>query len=160
MLNLEALIARFVADVLRAIRGATLEELRDLSTASPRKSSAAPRSSVRRRARRRPPVGISTASQSRSVSDRVDVASVGEIREPPVAADITDPERLLVTTPSARPEPSLAPNGEAGAPAGLLEEPPSRHELPVVGSSVSLRPGETLASASTAGVVIRRSKKA
>jgi hypothetical protein len=45
-------------------------------------------------------------------------------------------------------------------PVRVDEEPPASTDRPSVGAVVSLRPGEQLATASGAGVVIRRRKKA
>jgi hypothetical protein len=164
MLNLEPLITRLVEDLLRAIRGTTLGELRELTApsnrASTRKSSAARHArGPSRRVKRRLPRKIATDSQSRSVSDRADAVSVGAILGLPTGADITDPERLLETTPLIRP-PRAPDPCEGGALDDPEEEPPSSTVRPVVGSVVSLRPGESLVSASGAGIVIRRAKKA
>jgi hypothetical protein len=160
MVNLEPLIVRLIEDVLRAIRGATLEELRDLmaaSTASPRNSSAVagvPVSS--RRVKPRVPRRTVGDAQLRKVSNRADAAAGGTIRDVPAGADITDPERLLATTPLPRAQRGSVP----GALTSPEQEPPSSTVRPVLGSVVSLRPGESLASASGAGVVIRRARKA
>ena len=62
-------------------------------------------------------------------------------------ADITEPEELLGATP---------PSG----PVAPYEKRPSSTVLPPVGSVLSLRPGETLASAAGASIVIRRAKRA
>ena len=163
MLNLEPLVTRLVEDVLRAVRGTTLAELRGLTApsnrASTRKSSAARHAGPSRRVKRRLPRKIATDSQSRSVSDRADAVSVGAIVRLPTGANITDPERLLETTPLIRTQQAPAPC-EGGAADDPEEEPPSSTVRPVVGSVVSLRPGESLVSASGAGIVIRRAKKA
>jgi hypothetical protein len=151
-------------DVLRAIRGITLAELRGLTAPSNRasareSSSARPAPGPSRRVKRRLRRKIATDSQSRRVSDRGDAVSVGAILGLPAGADITDPERLLETTPLTRPQQAPAPS-EGGAADDPEEEPPSSTVRPVVGSVVSLRPGESLVSASAAGIVIRRAKKA
>jgi len=164
MLNLEPLIARLVEDVLGAIRGATLGELRELMAPSNRaltgKSSAARHVPIPSpRVTRRLPGRTVRGSQSRSVSDRADALSVGAILGLPREADITDPERLLDTTRLPRPQQAPA-RGEGGVLDGPQEEPPSITVRPVLGSVVSLRPGESLVSASGAGIVIRRVKKA
>jgi hypothetical protein len=164
MLNLESLIARLVEDVLLAIRGATLAELRELVAPSDRGSTGEPPAAFRvaipgRRVRRRRPGSIVPDSQSRDVSDRADAGSVVATRERPTGGDITDPESLLAIPPPPKPQQVPAPD-ESGVPAGPEEAPPPSSVRLVRESGVSLRPGETLASASGTGIVIRRAKKA
>jgi hypothetical protein len=164
MLNLDPLIARLVEEILRAIRSATLEELRDLTAPSKRtstsKSSAARRVPVRsRRVKRRLPGRVDTKLRSRSISDRADALPERTIPEPTAEADITDPERLLAMAPLPRARRASVP-GESGARANREEEPPPSNVRPVVRLAVSLRPGERLANIPGAGIVIRRSKKA
>lgn len=158
MVNLEPLIARLVEDVLRAIGSLTLEELRDLispsTAASPRKSRAVPSVPVpSRRAKRSLPRRTVTSAPPASVSDQ-GRAAPGVVPEPPTGADITDPERLLATAP-----PPL-PRGESDVRAAGEDPPPSSTVRAFVASVVPLRPGERLASASGASIVIRRAKKA
>jgi hypothetical protein len=143
MLNLEPLIARLVDDVLRAIGTLTLEDLRDL---------AAP-STMAARAKRPLPRRKVTRSRSKGASDS-DGAAPGAVMELPAEGDITEPERLLATA-----RPHVLTDEDRGR-ADREEEPPSSSVRPVVGFVVSLRPGERLASAPGAGVVIRRAKKA
>jgi hypothetical protein len=158
MLKLEPLVARLVEDVLRALRSVTLEDLRDLAapsaTPSPRKSAAVvPHVPVvHRRAKRRlalervknsPPARV--ADQGRAARD--------SIVDLPAGADITDPERLLATARAP------LPDREGGAPTDG-EEPPAGAVSPGVGAVMPLRPGERLANASGASIVIRRAKKA
>jgi hypothetical protein len=157
MLKLEPLVARLVEDVLRALRSVTLEDLRDLAapsaTPSPRKSAAVPHVPVvHRRAKRRLAVGRVKNSPPARVADQGRAAR-DAIVDLPAGADITDPERLLAT---ARPP---LPDREGGAPSDG-EEPPAGAVSPGVGSVVPLRPGERLANASGASIVIRRAKKA
>ena len=162
MLNLEALIARLVEDVIRAIRSATLEELRDLNTASttasPRKSSTTPRfPGSSPQAKRHLPRRAVVDPHPGNASDRTTTSADGAIRGLPSGDDITDPERLLATTPSTWPV-QTSVSGEGGVPTGPEEEPPSGTTQPVVDAVVRLRPGERLASVSGASVVIRRAK--
>ncbi|MGO9837423.1 MAG: hypothetical protein ACLP1X_24805 [Polyangiaceae bacterium] len=157
MLKLEPLVARLVEDVLRAIGRLTLEDLRDLAAPSaapsPRKSAAVPRIQVvRRRAERRLALGRVRNWPPAGMADQGSAAP-GAIVDRPEGADITDPERLLAT---ARPP---MPDRDGGAPTDG-EESPAGAVRPGVGSVVPLRPGERLASASGASVVIRRAKKA
>ena len=142
MLNLEPLIARLVDDVLHALGTLTLEDLRDLLAPSTIASRT-----------KRPLTPKVTRSRSQSASDK-GRAGPRAVMEPSAEADITDPEQLLET---ARPH---MPPGEDHGRADREEPPPSSSVRPVVGSIVSLRPGERLASAPGAGVVIRRAKKA
>ena len=172
MLNLEPLIARLVEDVLCSIRTVPLAELISPSgRASPSKSTAARRVPIRPDGRRDrdPEVGRrhvkrplhTTESQSRSALNRAD--AVGALHEPSTGADITDPARLLAMTRQLHlpPHPEEAPaTAGGGAPTVPEEEPPSSTVRPVLGSVVRLRPGESLASTSGAGIVIRRPKRA
>jgi hypothetical protein len=157
MLNLEPLVARLVEDVLRALGSLTLEDLRELAapsaTPSPRKSAAVPDVPVvRRRAKRRLAPGRVRSSPPARVADQ-GRAAPGAIVDLPAGADITDPERLLATArPPLLDREGGAPTDGEPSPAGAV-----RHG---VGSVVPLRPGERLASASGASVVIRRAKKA
>jgi hypothetical protein len=151
MLNLKPLVARLVEDVLQAIRQATLAELHELTAASnrasPRKPSAARRVPIPSGQVKRPSRGrVAAELRSGDVSNPADGASVGAIREPTTGADITDPERLLAA--------SSTPGQVASE-----EQPPPLSVRPKVSSVVTLRPGERLASASGAGIVIRRHKK-
>jgi hypothetical protein len=164
MLNLKPLIARLAEDVLLAIRGATFAELRELVAPSDRASTGESPAPLRapvpgRRVRRRLPGRIVADSQSRDVSDRADPGSVVAIRDQPAGGDITDPESLLAMTPSPKPQQVPAPD-EGGVPAGPEEAPPPSSVRLVRESVMSLRPGESLASALGAGIVIRRAKKA
>jgi hypothetical protein len=170
MLDLQPLIARFVDDVLRTIRGASLDELRRhlgpeasgapaparriappparrIAPAAPRQASGG--------ARRRPapearaPSGLNGAPRAQSV------APAREAPEPPTLSEITDPEALL----AAAFAPPVAPT--PGEPARVIPEvePPASEER-VKGSATALRAGETLLRDAGAGVVIRRAKRA
>jgi hypothetical protein len=163
MLNLDRLTARLVEEILRAIRSATLEELRDLTAPSKRtssKSAAARRVPVPSRpVKRRLPGRVDTRLRSRIISEGADALPGRTIPEPTAEADITDPERLLARAPLSGARRASVP-GESGAPAHREEEPPSSTVRPVVRLAVPLRPGERLASMPGASVVIRRSKRA
>ena len=166
MLNLEALIARLVEDVIRAIRSATLEELRDLNTASttasPRKSSTTPRfpgsrpAAQRRLARRAvvdPHPGNASDRTTTSADGAIRWSSLGRRSHhgpgAPPGNDAFDLARANLCC--------LRRGG--GAPTGPEEEPPSGTTQPVVdAASCDCCPGERLASVSGASVVIRRAK--
>ena len=159
---MEPLIARLIEDVLLAIRGATFAELRELVAPSDRASTGESPAPLRapvpgRRVRRRLPGRFVADSQSRDVSDRADPGSVVATRDAPTSGDITDPESLLATPPP-KPQQVPAPD-EGGVPARPAEAPPPSSVRLVRESVVSLRPGESMASASGAGIVIRRAKK-
>jgi hypothetical protein len=160
MLDLQPLIDRFVEGVLRALRGASLDELRELLAPGtparvPRPPAAVPRAApARRQARPQRPVRAAATSAPRRAA-RAALAS--ELAAEPFAfAEITDPERLLAAT--------VAPRGTTApleAPSADLEgEPPASAERPTGGATARLRAGESLARATGAGVVIRRAKKA
>lgn len=155
MLNLQPLIARLVEDVLRAIRGATLAELRVLASpaAKPPARKASRASAPPQRRRRQPTV----PSGARGGAKRSTPAPTTAPPEPAGGgADITDPEQLLATT--WQPQPALAESRSIES-LEPVAEPPSSTVRPAVGSVVKLRDGETLARASGAGVIIRRSKR-
>jgi hypothetical protein len=156
MLDLQPLVDRFVEDVLRAVRAASLDELRELlGPAMParvrRPPAAVPRAApARRHARPKRPVRVAAASTPRNT------APAALAPEPPAFAEITDPERLLAAT--------VAPRGATAPleapPADLEGEPPPSAERPTSGATARLRAGESLARATGAGVVIRRAKRA
>ncbi len=77
--------------------------------------------------------------------------------EPPVVAEITDPERLLGSQEPPAPAGDAAPTSAPAAEAG---DPPPSAERPAVGPMAALREGESLARAHGAAVVIRRAKRA
>jgi hypothetical protein len=163
MLNLEPLITRLVDDVLRAIRGATLAELRSVLALPEDKIGEAPRA-----------VGASRVSRARAKAGPAGTVAVArtaipETRSPPEpephsTAEITDPERLLA---AATATPDLA---DAPAPAVQVAQAPEAEEAPASGpvailprapasATARLRVGESLASGHGSSVVIRRAKK-
>jgi hypothetical protein len=156
MLDLQPLIDRFVEDVFRAVRGASLDELRELlaqgtPTRARRPPVAVPRAApARRQARPKRPVRAAPASAPRKA------APAALAPEPPAFAEITDPERLLAAT--------VAPRGATAPleapPTDPEGEPPPSAERPTGGATARLRAGESLARATGAGVVIRRAKRA
>jgi hypothetical protein len=158
MLDLQPLVDRFVEDVLRAVRGASLDELREaLAQGAParvgRPPAAVPRAApARRQARPKRPVRAAATSATRKAAP----AALAPDPEPPGFAEITDPERLLAAT--------VAPRGATAPleapPADLEGEPPPSAERPTGGATARLRAGESLARATGAGVVIRRAKRA
>jgi hypothetical protein len=160
MLDLQPLVDRLVEDVLRAVRGASLDELRELlAPAAParmrRPSAAVPRAApARRQARPKRPVRAAAASAPRKAAPAA-LAPEPAV-EPPAFAEITDPERLLAAT--------VAPRGvtapQEAPPTDLEVEPPPSAERPTGGATARLRAGESLARATGAGVVIRRAKRA
>jgi hypothetical protein len=165
MLNLEPLIARFVDDVLRAVRRTNLNELRDLLVTAPAAAPGAPRR--RAAAPGKAPAGLRTAkpmapapagdalalkprpARTETPADHVPTS------EPLEIAEITDPERLLAdAAPSGALAPYLAAEGEPE------EEPPPSTERLAARPTVALREGESLARDAGAGIVIRRRKRA
>jgi hypothetical protein len=161
MLDLQPLIDRLVEDVLRAVRGASLDELRELLAAGRparvrRPPAAVPRAApARRQARPQRPVRTAATSAPRKAA-RTAFAPEPAVPEPPAFAEITDPERLLAAT--------VAPRGATAPleapPTDLEREPPPSAEQPTSGATARLRAGESLARATGAGVVIRRAKRA
>jgi len=164
MLNLQPLVARFVDDVLRALRGASLDDLRDLLAPErdaplrppQRRVSVVRREPTRRSARPRPAKRkAATAPSSEPTAPVVDVAEPAP--EPPVVAEITDPEGLLAGAPTLE----RAPTPAHGAPQAAAEpEPPPSAARPTVSPTAALREGESLARAAGVGLVIRRAKRA
>jgi hypothetical protein len=158
MFDLQPLIARLVEDLLRLIRGASVEDLREILGSAeadpparrPRRRRSKLMPSPKRRAAR--PKRKRTARPARAVEPSA------RAPEPPPPAEITDPERLLAATATAAPtiasvRPHAAPDvaKEPSAPSG----PP-----PPAGANVPLRAGESVAHASEhGGVVIRRRKR-
>jgi len=168
MLNLEPLIARFVDDVLGAIRRASPEELRralelepPVRTAPRRKlQAAAPRQPVKAPAGRARPRPRPAALPARAVSlPAPEVTPAATTREPdaPAVGEITDPGALL--------DAAVAEYGAPRAYEWLLttEETPQPESAstpsPRRQSEVALRAGESLARSSGNGVVIRRAKR-
>ena len=162
MLNLQPLVNRFVEDVLRAVRGASLDELREApGPGYARAGAASPGGCPARRAG--PSPGAPPAPRARGGN----VCPLGRQRPRrsrrswpcptrPRSQEITDPERLLAAT--------VAPRGAAAPleapPADLEGAPPPSAERPTGGATARLRAGESLARATGAGVVIRRAKRA
>jgi len=164
MLDLQPLIARFVDDVLLALRGATFEELRELLSAnatsegvpSPRPRKPRPTRQGRGAARRAAP--RPAPARARVAPSPLRFEQATEPTEPPALAEITDPEGLLAaalapTPPVAAHPPHIAPATPEGGqlPRGI------RLALSAVGA---LREGESLARVAGAGLVIRRAKRA
>ena len=150
MLNLEPLIANLVNDVLRALRGVTLDELRELvAIASPPSGRA---QASRRGARRAPGRSARPWTTAKRGAD-TPLAPEGSFVE------ITDPDRLLAAAMTASPREAPEPPGRS--PAGPDEEPPrSTERLTTAAAKVALREGETLARPlGGAGPVVRRVKR-
>jgi hypothetical protein len=160
MLHLEPLIARLVDDVLRAIREASIEELRDLLPAAetqrpPRGRAARPVAAPVPRPRHkavRPTKRARVARAERAVTH-------GGASRPEIHAfeEITDPERLLGLVWPALPQEetraTTAPQHETVA----AEDESPRPSAPV---RAPLRAGETVIRDNGAGVVTRRAKRA
>jgi hypothetical protein len=161
MHKFEPLIARFVEDVLRAVRTASLDELRDLLAPETTPAPSAPRRAERAMKTARAPVARpqrTRAARLPAVRAKVPAPQSEapvEVEELPEIAEITDPERLLAAELEASsahappPAPSAAEQGE----------PPPSSERLHVGRAATLRDGESLARADGAAVVIRRAKK-
>lgn len=156
MLDLQPLIARFVDDVLRTIRTASLDELRallgeDVEVASAPRVKRSARKPRRRAARAHVPVRAPSRAEEQAREDAAPTP------EPPAQAEITDPEALLAAAtgspaPSAAPEPSLVLIEGGGDAAPSSTERPLRR-------ATRLRAGESLAREVGTGVVIRRAKR-
>lgn len=167
MLWLQPLIDRFVDDVLRAIRNATLEDLRNLTSA--RAESAPAARPAARKAKPRNRAGSRSATLPSRRQPAPTHVGTGVLEQAPVLpqeprrpapdpsgfAEITDPERLLAAQPPHPPETAAPPRPQAAA-AG---QPPPRAERPAHRPAVPLREGETLVRADAGAVVIRRAKR-
>jgi hypothetical protein len=158
MLNLQPLVARFVDDILSAIRSASLDDLRDLSPALLKsetrkaKPEAPPRTAPRPTGRTAAPRPTLARPRSRPIIDREPSPSA----EPESPGDITDPATLLVMgmdhsrrePPRSRPE--VAPVEHAAKRAMPRATAPA---------NANLRAGETVARAGASGLIIRRAKR-
>jgi hypothetical protein len=165
MLKFNVIIDRFVDDVLRAIRGATLEDLRELFVRSEGSQPVARPGGRRAMRSKRANKGAPAAPPARPGAKRTaraprrpasaPAAPPEAAPEPPIVAEITDPEVLLGSQelPAAEAAPTSAPVADAG-------DPPPSAERPAVGPTVALREGERLARADGAAIVIRRAKRA
>ncbi|HEY1697931.1 MAG TPA: hypothetical protein VGG39_37485 [Polyangiaceae bacterium] len=161
-LDLETLVARLVEDVLRAVRGATLDDLRELFSpgAPPAPSPPTRRAPARtnsRSARRQPaPKGGKRVPAPVARRPRAAAAAM-QAPEPPVQAEITDPERLLAGEPAEVPD--SAPTAPHDAPGESPDVPPPDRPEPAPGGSVRLREGESLAGTAGGAIVIRRARR-
>jgi hypothetical protein len=165
MLNLEPLIARLVDDVLRAIRTATLAELRAVLASSELDLERKPRLAAPSRVAPPPEVKRVPASRRKPPPAPAALAAPRSHPEPEPHSEITDPERLLA--PPSAPPPServeTAPQDEPVV-AAPEEAPPESPAPAAVVHAVGhaparLRVGESLANTTGTGVVIRRAKK-
>lgn len=159
-LDFEPLVARFVEDVIAALRGATLDDLRDLladtqprSVASPRPAPPPPKRRRKPRAPARPPGPTARATRSRSTAM--------EAPDPPGHAEITDPERLLAGGPAeaAAVGPTPAHDAPVEDPGPCPAEAPPSAPEPALRATVRLREGESLAGHAAGAVVIRRARR-
>jgi hypothetical protein len=158
MLDLEPLIAGLVEDIFRAIRHASVDELRQLrngqdapSASSPSARTAGPRASLREpRGRRATPRAPAARPESASRSKRI-ATLPQHAPEPAPFSEITDPEQLLGATTTQGPARSAAL-----PPVEVEAEPPASGPLPANGRALRLREGETLARSTGDGIVIRR----
>jgi hypothetical protein len=172
MLNLEPLIARLVNDVLHAIRGAALVELRAVLESSERELERKPRALGPSGVARAPAKSVPASRGRRSLA----AGALTESRshpEPEPHSEITDPERLLAPASSQPPPPPSERIGDAPSVEATQEEPVEAEEEPanspapvaeVVAHSAGnaparLRVGESLANTTGTGMVIRRAKK-
>jgi hypothetical protein len=185
MLDLQPLIARFVDDVLRTIRTASLDELRALLgeaatrapaldkprdpprgiTREPARAARSAPSRGRRRAQARPrplpvaPPSAGPGSLGGEEWPRATRTGPAEAPEPPAPAEITDPEALLAAASAWQPvAPSPPPTLRAVDGDVELAAPPSGERS--ARGVARLRAGETLAREAGTGVVIRRAKRA
>lgn len=157
MLDLQPLIARFVDDVFRALRGASLDELRSLLRAGeasePARSARPPRKAHGERVNGATTAQATARPRGRAAARPRAVAAQVESPEPPAVAEITDPEALLA---AAFATPLVSVSVEAPA-APRETEPPASGER--ANGSARLRDGESFARSAGAGVVIRRAKR-
>jgi hypothetical protein len=170
MLNLEPLITRLVDDVLRAIRGAALAELREILASSEHDLERKPRPLDPSRVFHPPAKGFPVARATRSATP-VARAESRTHPEPEPHSEITDPERLLAH-PKAPPPPAVPPAEEVepplaqSAPVESEAEPPTPAapaaaavEHSAGNAPTRLRVGESLANTTGTGMVIRRAKR-
>jgi hypothetical protein len=155
MLDFQPLIARLVDRLLRLVREASVEELRDLllpAEADPAPSRRRPLRGKLRQAAKSAPRPKRRAVPHRPRALAAPVPAV----EPPLHAEITDPDRLLAAAaPSA---PTTASARPRTAPVATAEPSPPNGQRSV---SAKLRSGESVAHASErGGVVIRRRSSA
>jgi hypothetical protein len=153
MLNLQPIIARFVDNVLEALRGASLEEVREALAPEPppirfRPVITSPAPTRRGRVSKRQP--------TLQLAPGGPVAASAPAHDAPTLHEITDPAALLEAAVAEYGAPKayewLLTTDEAGPPESRVQ--PARIAEP------TLREGESLARTSGAGVVIRRAKKA
>jgi hypothetical protein len=152
MLDLQPLIGRLVDDLLRVIRGASVEELYELF-GTPEGDPGRPR-----RGRTKSP----SKHAARPVSGRASrparaVAARSPAGEPPLHSEITDPESLLAASALEAPRESVRPHP---APAPDEEPSPPRDERHAARANVALRHGESVARASDHGGIVIRRKRA
>jgi len=153
MRTLDSIVNRFVDDLVGLVREATADGLRTLLA-----------DEARRRATRRavrPARG--PAAPTIPAAPAGVVTTTADLAPPAPSAEITDPQWLLGMGPPAPAEVVLpevvlpvpaAPESEAGGPPSGVREVASAPPA----SPVRLRPNETLARVSGAGVVIRRAR--
>ena len=163
MSSLESLISHFVADVLRLIREAKVEDLLDLVAEAPHPIPPLEESEPE------PvpdPVADDPVAPPPVRSQRVPVTRLAPVRRfsrrprlAPTVEEITDPASLLAIAPE--PPPSAVPLPPPTLPTLLadpvddVEPPPSSSQERVL---VRLNSNETLARSTNAGIVIRRRK--
>jgi hypothetical protein len=155
---LQPLIARLVDDVLRLIREAAMEDLKNLVVSDGRRSPE-PRPVERTSGTRRAAsVSIRRPALQESPKQSLEAAKTLDLAPLPTVAEITDPEALLAgAVPAPVPPPVFGPARVTEAEG---DGPPSAvRPLPIV-SPVRLMGNETLARVSGSGVVIRRGRRA
>jgi hypothetical protein len=142
---LEPLIAQLVDDVLDAIRNASIDQLAEVR-GEPLERPARP---PPQRTREAPRARLRAPRKAREASE----APRDRPREPAAPTDITDPDWLLAR--SRREAPPSPP-----AAGSLLDDGPIDAGVPARTTIVvpKLGPGESVARATAAGLVIRRRK--
>jgi hypothetical protein len=154
MLDLRPLIARLVDDLLRVIRGASVEELGELL--APVEDPPRRRRRVRR-SKPRPAAKPAARPKRRPAAPQVGAAPA-PAPEPPTHAEITDPERLLAAAAvEALTRASVRPHV---APVAAEEPSPPSGQRPAAGANIALRQGESVARVSEHGGVVIRRKRA
>jgi hypothetical protein len=158
MLDLQPLIARLVDDLLQLIGGASVEKLREVM--GPEDGEPGVRRRGARRSKPRTAPKPAVRPKRRTATRRLPVpADPAPAAEPPLRAEITDPERLLAAAAPTAPTRGSVRRQAAHV---VAEEPsPPSGQRPAAGANVALRNGESVAHASErGGVVIRRRKRA
>lgn len=165
MLNLEPLVARFVDELLRTLRRASIDELCDaLKTTEPSAPAAPTHPSVRSVEQQQPvhSTPAPRAERRRPVRRKVVVvpaapSSHPASHEPHAVGEITEPERLLAVALESLPA-APAPTQDVEDPPA--DAPPESGERTTASHPPRLRHGEAAVAVKGSTFVIRRAKRA